>query len=101
MLSIVSVLFNLFFLVVFGPKAIHLAHVAGSGEGSNLVISEESHQVAELVLGEQHFQLDAAFVGIATYDLIEGATAMEVVDDVTADTVVVSPSTQCRHVCGY
>ena len=74
---------------VFGPEAIHLAHIAGGSESVNLVLAQEFHQLGELVVGEQGFQLDGLLVGIAADDLIEGTATVEVVDDVATDAVIV------------
>ena len=80
--------FDFFLFAVFGPKAVNLADVASGGEGGEVVVLDIGQELAELVLGEKHFQLDGALVGVATNYLVEGAAAVQLVDDIAADAVV-------------
>ena len=74
---------------MLGPEAVDFADVAGGGEGGNLVVLQVGEELAELVLGEEHLQLDGLLVGVAADDLVEGAAAMQFIDDVVADAVVI------------
>ena len=76
------------FLFVLVPEAVDLADVAGGGEGRNLVIVDEVHEFGELVLVKEGFEFDGFLVGVAADDLIHGAAALKIVDDETAQTVI-------------
>lgn len=69
------------FLFVLVPEAVDFADVAGGGEGADLVLVDEIHQLRELVLVEESFEFDALLAAVAADDLIHGAAALQVVDD--------------------
>jgi len=76
-------------MTILSPQAIHLAHVACGGERLDIVLAKVFHQLREFVVGEQRLQLNRLLVGIAADDLVKRAATIEIVDDVTADAVVV------------
>ena len=76
-------------VAVLSPQAVHLADIARRGEGVDFVLAEIFHQLGELIVGEQRLQFYRLFIGIASNNLIKGAATLEVVDDVTADAVIV------------
>ncbi len=87
-LSLVDDFFAGFALLAAGPEAVDLADVAGGGEGLDLVVLHPGQDLAELVLGEEHLEFDALLAAVAAGDLVEGAAAVELVDDVLADALV-------------
>ena len=82
MLSALSVFARFVFVLV--PETINFADVASSREGTNLVLVDVVHQLRELVLVEESFELDALLAAVAANDLIHSASALQVVDDVLA-----------------
>ncbi len=88
-LSLVNYFLASFAFLATGPVAVNLADIACGGEGLDLLILHPGQNLAELILAEQHLELDALLATVATGDLVEGAAAMQLVDDVLADALVV------------
>ena len=71
------------------PEAIDFADISGGGEGGDVVVFKESQEVRKFVFGKESLKFNRFLIGIATNHFIEGATAMEVVDNIFANAVVV------------
>ena len=61
--------------LVLGPQAVDLADVAGGGEGVDIVVADETHQVGELVLGQQGLDLHPLLSVVAARDFVQAAAA--------------------------
>ena len=84
----VEFLLQLFALFAAEPKAIHLTHVAGGRERIDILLFHPSKQFAELFVAEKYLKLNTFLSAVSADNLIEGAAAMEMVDDEVADSVV-------------
>ncbi len=89
LLSFVYYLFAGLVLAAGGPVAVDLADVACRGEGFYFLVLHPSQDLAELIFVEEHLEFDGLLAGIAAGDLVEGAAAVEFLDDVFADALIV------------
>lgn len=86
-LSQFGVLFAAFLVPV--PKAVNFADIACSGERVDFVVVDVFHQFCKLVLAQQGFELDAFLAAVAASHLIERTSALQFVDDVLTQAVVI------------
>lgn len=59
-----------FLSAVRAPKSVNFADVACCNESVDVVGVDEVHQARKLLFGQQAFQLDGSFLGVAADDII-------------------------------
>ena len=64
------------------PVPIYLAHVSGGDEMVVLLFTQEIEKLCVLILGEEGDYFYLIFSGISALKMVEGATAMDSVDDI-------------------
>ena len=83
-----ELLFQLFALFTAEPKPIHFAYIAGGRERVDILLFHPGKQFTEFFVAEKNFQFYTLLSAVSADNLIEGAAAMEMVDDEVADSVM-------------